>query len=187
MHEVDDFLAHYGVKGMKWGTRRAAGLAERSTANKESTPYRQARLDSKAKRAADNSRGKGSEAVKKATRNTVRDRVAADPEYKKAKEKYDKVRRTKQDVKVAAIGVGVLAAPYILEGLATAITAADRKITDKLQDEENVLDDLHKQIFKSFEKSAYGQARRERGRMFVDNRGYDVVGASREVGRSNQS
>lgn len=32
---VDDFLAHYGVKGMKWGERRAALKAER-IANRDS-------------------------------------------------------------------------------------------------------------------------------------------------------
>lgn len=28
MSDVDDFLAHYGVKGMKWGQRRAARKAK---------------------------------------------------------------------------------------------------------------------------------------------------------------
>lgn len=36
MSAVDDFLAHYGVKGMKWGTRRSSKLPKEG-ASKDAT------------------------------------------------------------------------------------------------------------------------------------------------------
>lgn len=50
MEEVDDFLAHYGVKGMKWGKRGAGAKGSkvpRSTlraANKDAKEFAQAKL-----------------------------------------------------------------------------------------------------------------------------------------------
>lgn len=37
MHDVDDFLAHYGVKGMKWGVRRASSDKSSSSNSSESS------------------------------------------------------------------------------------------------------------------------------------------------------
>jgi len=53
MSEVDDFLEHYGVKGMKWGTRRRSGgksqpKAQRQGSSKEARQV--AAIQKKAKR-----------------------------------------------------------------------------------------------------------------------------------------
>jgi len=164
--DVDDFLAHYGVKGMKWGTRRAVKLAERSAAGSEKTPYRQAHIDTVAKEAARKATGKGSTAPRKLTRNLIKDRMANDPEYKAAKAKYDRDKYNADSAKIAAAALGVIAGPYLLSMLDTAATNYSR---------DHVVDSLHNVTYKSFEKSAYGQRRREQGRMFVDNSNHRVV------------
>jgi hypothetical protein len=164
---VDDFLAHYGVKGMKWGVRKATKLAERSASNSESTPYRQAKIDTKARNAAVKVKGKGSTVPKNLTRGVIKERMANDPEYKAAKAKYDKDKYDADSAKIAAAAIGVIAGPYLLSMLDTAVSNYAR---------DHVVDSLHKATYKSFEKSAYGQRRREEGKQFVDNTGHQVVG-----------
>ena len=168
MDEVDEFLAHYGVKGMKWGVRRATALAERSASGSESTPYRQARIDTKARKAAVKTTGKGSTRPKLMTSGVIKERSSNNPEYKVAKKKYDDAVFAAQTAKFAVATVGLIAAPHLLELAARAVeTATDR---------EHTVDSLHKVVYKEFEKSAYGQARREKGRQFVDNSNHRVVG-----------
>lgn len=176
MTNVDDFLAHYGVKGMKWGVRRATSLAERSVANRESTPYRQAKIDTKARNKAVSVRGKGSTAPKQMTKNVIKDRMKNDPEYKAAKKKYDRDKYNADSAKIAAVAMGIIVGPYVLSMVDTAINNYAR---------DNVVDSLHKVTYKSFEKSAYGQRRREQGQQFVDNTNHRVVGpdVSNEVAR----
>lgn len=164
--EVEDFLEHYGVKGMKWGVRRSDRLRERSTANSESSRYKQARVDSKALKSAEKTKGVRSKSAE-AARATIRERQKNDPQYKAAKATYDYDVRLGKDIKIAAIGLGVIAAPYILNLL-------DAAYVDYAQ--KNIEKSLHDTVYKEFERSAYGRRRREQGRMFVDNSKHRVVG-----------
>lgn len=175
--EVDAFLAHYGVKGMKWGTRRAAKLVARSAAGTETSTSRQARIDTKAKAAADRATGKGSTAPKRTARDVVAKRMAEDPEYREAKAKYEKAVQTRQQVAAATAFVGLVAAPYLLGMAADKLEGYSNKPVDR----EDFLDSMHKTIFKEFEKSAYGQARRERGKQFMNNNGHRVVSIGQDV------
>ena len=175
--EVDAFLAHYGVKGMKWGTRRAVKLVARSSAGTETSLARQVKVDAKARAVATRATGKGSTAPKKTSRDIVAKRMAEDPEYRAAKAKYEKAVETRQGIAAATAFVGLVAAPYLL-GL-----AADKLegYSNKPVDQDDVLDSLHKTIYKEFEKSAYGQRRRERGAQFINNNGHRVVGLGGEI------
>jgi hypothetical protein len=175
--EVDAFLAHYGVKGMQWGTRRAVKLVSRSSAGTESSLSRQVKVDAKAKTAAAKATGKGSTAPKKTSRDVIAKRMAEDPEYRAAKAKYEKAVQTRQQVAAATAFVGLIAAPYLLGMAADKLEGYSNKPVDR----EDFLDSMHKTIFKEFEKSAYGQQRRERGAQFINNNGHRVFGQGQDV------
>lgn len=75
MSDVDNFLAHYGVKGMKWGVRR------------------QARRDANETAKAKMYYGEGAGTRRKLIKNTVAER-SKDPDYKKAFDEH----MSKQDM-----------------------------------------------------------------------------------------
>jgi hypothetical protein len=81
--ETDDFLAHYGVKGMKWGVRKSTSGKSRRQLNKESRQKDRAKLDRDIDRA-------------RARVNTNRKYALTDKgskshsDYKKAKAQYKK-------------------------------------------------------------------------------------------------
>lgn len=98
--EVDDFLAHYGVKGMKWGERRAA--------------KKQVRTDNanKAREAGYSTRARNydmSNVGKKGVRK-IEARVAAGESVRKAKAKV----YTSTMLKGYAVGTAMMATPFAL-------------------------------------------------------------------------
>jgi hypothetical protein len=106
--------------------------------------------------------------------------MAEDPQYKAAKAQHAKAVETRKQVAAATAFVGLIAAPYLLGMAADKLDGYSNKPVDR----EDFLDSMHKTVFKEFEKSAYGQQRRERGAQFINNNGHRVVGVSNEVARS---
>ena len=76
--DVDDFLAHYGVPGMKWGVRkdRPGGVSRRTN--------REASKDAKEFARAKMFYGEGAGTRRKLIKNTVEAKSKKDPTYKKA-------------------------------------------------------------------------------------------------------
>ena len=75
---VEDFLAHYGVKGMKWGVRRNSipGVSARTSreAKKDATEFAKAKMFF----------GEGAGTRRKLIKAQVESKSAKDPSYKKA-------------------------------------------------------------------------------------------------------
>ena len=75
---VDDFLAHYGVKGMRWGQRKASlsGVSPRTSreARKDATEFAKAKMFY----------GEGAGTRRKLIKAKVESKSAKDPSYKKA-------------------------------------------------------------------------------------------------------
>jgi hypothetical protein len=114
--DVDDFLAHYGILGMKWGHHKESipGVSARTSreANKDATEYAKAKMYF----------GEGAGTRRKLINATVNAKAAKDPSYKKAFDHHlnnqDMAKRasqargerkrtdTKNTVKKTAKGVG---------------------------------------------------------------------------------
>lgn len=79
--EIEDFLAHYGVKGMKWGVRKDRdGIPRRTNreAKKDAEEFAQAKMFY----------GKGAGTRRKLIKNTVEAKKKRDSAYGKAFEKH---------------------------------------------------------------------------------------------------
>lgn len=76
--DVDDFLAHYGIQGMKWGQRKAAvpGVSARTS--------REARKDANEFAKAKMFYGDGAGTRRKLIKAKVESKSSKDPAYKKA-------------------------------------------------------------------------------------------------------
>lgn len=92
--EVEDFLAHYGVKGMKWGQRKdRPGGASRSV-------NREARRDAEEHARAAMYYGQGAGTRRKLINKSVEAKKAKDPTYAKAFDHH----RSNQDISKHAQG-----------------------------------------------------------------------------------
>ena len=76
--QVDDFLAHYGVKGMRWGQRKASipGVSPKTS--------REARKDANEFAKAKMFYGEGAGTRRKLIKAKVESKAGKDPNYKKA-------------------------------------------------------------------------------------------------------
>lgn len=76
--DVDDFLAHYGIKGMRWGQRKASipGVSAKTSreARKDATEFAKAKMFY----------GTGAGTRRKLIKAKVEAKAAKDPNYKKA-------------------------------------------------------------------------------------------------------
>ena len=78
--DLDDFLAHYGVKGMKWGVRKADSRPEGVSARVNRDAKKDAREFARAKMFY----GEGAGTRRKLIKATVDQKSKSDPAYKKA-------------------------------------------------------------------------------------------------------
>ena len=79
--DVDDFLAHYGVKGMKWGVRRNGNDRPEGVSARVN---RDAKKDAREFARAKMFYGEGAGTRRKLIKATVDQKSNADPSYKKA-------------------------------------------------------------------------------------------------------
>lgn len=79
--DVDDFLAHYGVKGMKWGVRRGGSDRPEGVSAKTN---RDAKKDAREFARAKMFYGEGAGTRRKLIKATVEQKSKKDPSYKKA-------------------------------------------------------------------------------------------------------
>ena len=79
--EVDEFLAHYGVKGMKWGVRKDRGGVSRKT-------DREARKDAQESARAKMFYGDGAGTRRKLINKSVEAKKARDSDYAKAFDRH---------------------------------------------------------------------------------------------------
>lgn len=81
MTDIDEFLAHYGVLGMKWGHRKGTDGVSRST-------DREARRDAQEYARAKMFYGDGAGTRRKLIKATVEAKAKKDPKYKEAFDKH---------------------------------------------------------------------------------------------------
>lgn len=84
--EVEDFLAHYGVKGMKWGVRNDRSSS--ALAGVPGSTRREARKDAAESARAKMFYGEGAGTRRKLIKATVEQKSKRDPAYKKAYDHY---------------------------------------------------------------------------------------------------
>lgn len=163
-----DELTHYGVKGMKWGVRRADPTGDSGVSRKTN---REARKDAKEFARAKMFYGEGAGTRRKLIKAQVEGKSKKDPNYKKAFDKHlsdqdmsrhaEKARgeRKRKNVKKSA-GKGIRGTRHILNGnsqYASAVTAM--VVGGALYAHKTGID---KTILKAG-KDAYSKARDPRG------------------------
>ena len=104
-YDTDDFLAHYGVKGMRWGRR------------KDETPsaIQVARADRKEKKAlAKTKTYRGIKRDRQVVNQRIRERLKSDPEYAKAVAKLNSRQKMRMQAAIIAVGIGISVGPPLL-------------------------------------------------------------------------
>lgn len=91
---IDEFLAHYGVKGMHWGQRKSSGIGVSRKTDRE------ARKDAEEHARAKLFFGEGAGTRRKLSKATVQAKKAKDPDYAKAFDHH----LSKQDLSKHASG-----------------------------------------------------------------------------------
>ena len=113
--EVEDELAHFGVKGMKWGVRKAPSASRVS--------YKSAKSDRKEQTKLKKASYRGVAADRRAIKEKINNNIKTDPLYAKAVRKMD--RRDK--VIFSAVMVGAVAAFYVLDSVGKVTYASVTK------------------------------------------------------------
>ena len=100
-----DELAHFGVKGMKWGKRK--------TPSSSKVAFKTAKTDRKELKDLQQTTYRGINADKKAVRDRIKERTATDPEYRAALKKIHHREQTATNITVVS-AIGLLAATHII-------------------------------------------------------------------------
>ena len=113
--EVEDELAHFGVKGMKWGVRKAPSASRVS--------YKSAKSDRKEQTKLKKASYRGVAADRRAIKEKINNNIKTDPLYAKAVRKMDRQDKAALLASVA----GAVAGPYVLDSVAKVTYASVTK------------------------------------------------------------
>ena len=108
--EVEDELAHFGVKGMKWGVRKAPSASRVS--------YKSAKSDRKEQTKLKKASYRGVAADRRAIKEKINNNIKTDPLYAKAVRKMDRRDEAKTSAAILAVMGGSVALPYVLNSVA---------------------------------------------------------------------
>ena len=108
--EVEDELAHFGVKGMKWGVRKAKSAGP--SISKDT--YKSAKKDRKERLKLRNSSYEGVMADRRALKEKMTNSIKNDPQYAAAIKKLDKQEKNRAIAATIAAVVGYAAVPALL-------------------------------------------------------------------------
>ena len=113
--EVEDELAHFGVKGMKWGVRKAPSASRVS--------YKSAKSDRKEQTKLKKASYRGVAADRRAIKEKINNNIKTDPLYAKAVRKMDR----QDKAALLAFVAGAVAGPYVLDSVAKVTYASVTK------------------------------------------------------------
>ncbi|HQH80925.1 MAG TPA: hypothetical protein PK599_05980, partial [bacterium] len=113
---VDDFLLHFGIKGMRWGQRKTPTSAKLA--------YMSAKTDRKDLKTLEKTTYRGVVADRKAIRTRIKERAKSDPEYAAALKKIDKHSNDIATAVVLSTTLGMIAAPLVLERYGPTVISA---------------------------------------------------------------
>jgi len=113
---IDDFLMHFGVKGMRWGQRKTPSSAKLA--------YVSAKADRKDLKELTKTSYRGVVADRKAIRNKIKERAKTDPEYAAALKKIDKQTNDRATAVVLSTTLGLIAAPIVIERYGPTVISA---------------------------------------------------------------
>ena len=107
--EVEDELAHFGVKGMKWGVRKAPSASRVS--------YKSAKSDRKEQTKLKKASYRGVAADRRAIKEKINNNIKTDPLYAKAVRKMDRQDEAKTSAAILAVMGGSVALTYVLRSV----------------------------------------------------------------------
>ena len=113
--EVEDELTHFGVKGMKWGVRKAPSASRVS--------YKSAKSDRKEQTKLKKASYRGVAADRRAIKEKINNNIKTDPLYAKAVRKMDR----QDKAALFAFVAGAVAGPYVLDSVAKVTYASVTK------------------------------------------------------------
>ena len=107
--EVEDELTHFGVKGMKWGVRKAPSASR--------VAYKSAKSDRKERAKVEKASYRGVMADRRAMKEKINNNIKTDPLYAKAVRKMDRQDEAKTSAAILAVMGGSIALPYVLRSV----------------------------------------------------------------------